>query len=138
MATGSGDLMEWVDQCTEEGPFKPYAYYGAEEDSLTVYFKDDADYAKRLNSRVTVFLSLEDNELVGFQIKSVRYVLQDIGWFPLRIDHKKVRVDGLFLAYRGDFEADEDSRELYKRIGAEVARSQLEADVPESATVAGA
>lgn len=131
MATAAGDLMEWVDQCTQEGPFRPYAYYGEEEDALTVYFKGDADYAKRLNSRVTIFLSLDDNELVGVQIKSVRYVLQDIGWFPLRINHKKVRVDGLFLAYRGDFAADHDSRELYKKIGAEVARNKIEADVPD-------
>ena len=132
MATSPTELMELVDQVCASGPFKPYAYYGAEEDSLTIYFKGDADYARRLNSRVTVFLSLDGNELVGCQIKSVRHVLEDIGWFDVSIRHGKVRVDMLFLACRGAF-CEPEARQFYRRLGEEVSRTQLEVEVPLSA-----
>ena len=122
MATDPGDLMELVEK-HREGQFTPYAYYGSEEDALTMYWKGDADYARRLNSRVTVFLSLDSDELVGCQIKSVRHVLEDIGWFDVSVKHGRVRVDMLFLAYRGEFA--EESRSIYRRIGEEVSRTEL-------------
>lgn len=133
MADGAADLMEIINQHRREGPFRPYAYYGAEEDSLTVYFQGDADYAKRLNSRVTVFLSLDDDELVGCQIKSVRHVLEDIGWFDVSIKHGKVRVDMLFLACYGQFAGEPETRELYRRLGEQASRSRLEVEVPQLA-----
>ncbi len=129
MATSSGDLTELVEQHRKEGPFKPYAYYGSEEDALTTYWRGDADYARRLNSRVTVFLSLESDELVGCQIKSVRHVLEDIGWFDVSLKHGRVRVAMLFLACRGEFAGEPESRKIYRRIGEEVSRTQLEVDV---------
>ncbi len=58
--------------------FEPYAYYGEEEDVLTMYFRGDADYTRRINSRANVMLSLDTDELVGVQIKSVRHLLEDI------------------------------------------------------------
>ena len=130
MATDSRDLTELIDAHREEGQFKPYAYYGDEEDALTIYWRADADYARRLNSRVTVFISLDDDSLVGCQIKSVRHVLEDINWFDVSIRHGQVRVDMLFLACRGEFADAPESREIYRQIGEEVSRMQLEVTVP--------
>jgi hypothetical protein len=112
-----------------EGKFEPYAYYGCEEDALTFYFNPAADYARRINSRVTVFLSLETNELVGCQIKSVRHVLEDIGWFDVAIKTGKVRLDLLFVACHADFD-DPDARSIYRQIGQHVKDAGIEVDVP--------
>jgi hypothetical protein len=112
----------------EEGPFKPYAYYGAEEDALTVYFKGDADYARRLNSRVTVFLSLDSGDLVGCQIKSVRHVIDDIGWFDVSIKHGKAELGLLFLPLHGAFADDDDARQFYRKLGDMARRSRVEVE----------
>jgi hypothetical protein len=128
MATNSGDINELVALGREGGQFEPYAYYGEEEDALTVYFRGDADYARRLNSRVTVFLSLDSEELVGCQIKSVRHVLKDIGWFDVSIEHGKARLDLLFLPLYGAFPDGDDARHFYRKLGEMARRAGIEVD----------
>lgn len=116
MAEEPRDLIEFVKEYEGEGEFRPYAYYGEEEDAFTFYFREAADYAKRLNSRVTVFLSLDDHELVGCQIKSVRSVLDDLGRFDVSIeDHKGTKLSMLFWAFRGTIE-DPEAEELYRSV----------------------
>lgn len=134
MAAKSEDLMEFVAQHKGNGEFQPYAYYGAEEDAITIYFKGDADYSRRCNSRVTVFFSLDGDELVGCRIKSLRHVLDDIGWFDLTLKHGRVRVDLLFLALRGEFADEPELRALYRRLGQEVSKTGVEVEVPETCT----
>ena len=111
-------------------PFQPYAYYGKEEDALKVYFSDEQDYAKRLNSRVTVYLSLETDEIVGVQIKNVRQVLEDIGSYDIAIQHGKLKVQLLFLAMRGEIIEHEQDREFFRKLGAKASEAAgLELDV---------
>ena len=117
MADGTADLIEFIEKNRPSGPFKPYAYYGAEEDALIFYFRGDPDYARRLNRRVTVFLSLEGNELIGCQIKGVRSVLEDIPWFDVEITHKGARLKMLFLAYLGTLADDPEARRVYRELG---------------------
>ena len=130
MADNRGNLLTLLQENPIEGDFQPYAYYGDEEDALKVFLSDAPDYAKRLNSRVTLYLSLDDSELVGCQIKSVRHVLEDIGWFDVSIKHGKIRLDLLFVAMHGSFDNDPEARELYRRLGASAAEHQLHVDVP--------
>jgi|GEM_PF-3308140 hypothetical protein len=111
--------------------FSPYAYYGEEEDALTFYFSGERDYAKRINSRVTVFLSEETDELVGCQVKSVRHVLDDIGWFDVSIKHGKVKLSFLFVACRGEF--GEEDKLLFREINRHAMETDLEVAVPEMA-----
>jgi len=124
MATS--DLMAVIDKA-QEGAFKPYACYGSEEDALTFYFKEDADYARRLNSRITIFLSQETNELVGCQIKSIRHVLEDLGWFDVDIQHGKVKLSLLFVACHAEFE-EPAARQYYRQIGNRVRETDIELD----------
>lgn len=114
--------------------FSPVAYYGEEEDSLMIYLKNDPDYAKRINSRVTVFLSEESDELVGCQIKNVRRVLDDIGWFDAKIKHGKIEIKLLFLSLRETFCNDEIGRECYRKLGELVTQTPLEIEVPQMAS----
>lgn len=123
----ASNLMELISTGTANAEFKPYAYYGYEEDALTVYIKGDADYACRLNSRVTVYRSLEDNDVVGCQIKSIRHVLDEIGYFDVAIrgNDGRVKLALLFVSFRPAFQ---EAPEIYRRIGRELTRHQLEID----------
>lgn len=114
MAAESVDLNDFLDKTRLDGDFKPYMYYGQEEDSLTLYFKPDADYARRLNSRVTAFYSLEDNSLVGCSIKSIRRVLDDIKWFDVQIEDEQSKLKMLFVAHLGA--ATEEDRVTFQEI----------------------
>lgn len=113
----------------DEGEFTPCAYYGPEEDALVFYFRNDPDYAKRLNSRVTLYLSLASNELVGCQIKGVKRVLDDIGWFDVSISHGKVKLKLLFVALHATIPDDPESRSLYRRLGEAASQTELEVEV---------
>ena len=116
MATGAGDLMRFIETNWPTGDFVPYAQYGAEDDCLIFYFREDADYAKRLNKRVTIFLAIDSHELVGVQIKGVRSVLEDIGWFDVIVTQKGTRLKMLFLAYLGTLDEDPESRRVYREL----------------------
>lgn len=134
MATAADFLAEWSGGNACSGEFHPYAEYAAEEDALTFFFRPDAYWAKRLNSRVTVYFSLDggENEIVGCRIKSVRHVLEDIGEFDVSINGKGVRLTLVFAALRSEFVSDEDSpgRSMFREIGraAREANAQLALD----------
>lgn len=111
-------------------PFKPYAYYGEEEDALKVHFSDEQDYAKRLNSRVTVYLSMETDEIVGVQIKNVCHVLEDIGSYDIAIKHGKLELQMLFIALRGEIIEREEDREFFRKLGTKASEAGIKMDVP--------
>ncbi len=123
-------ITEFLDNLKPSSqPFEPYAYYGEEEDALKVFFSSEQDYAKRINSRVTVYLSMETDEIVGVQIKNVRQVLEDIGPYDIAIKHGKVEIQMLFLAMRGEIIEREEDREFFRRLGAKASESDIELDV---------
>jgi hypothetical protein len=69
MATNVTELLESQNWDT---PFQPYVEMSLEADALTFYFKPNADYSQRLTDHVTLYRSLESNELVGCRIKGIR------------------------------------------------------------------
>lgn len=83
--------------------FVPYCYLSKEADTLTVYFEGDADYSKRLNDHVTLYLSLETREIVGCRIKGISGLLEDLPNY-VRVKHGSVRLSVIFLAFRGGAE----------------------------------
>ena len=66
-------IQEFINEIlhTVDGKFQPYHYYSKESDTLTAYFSDDADYLKRLNEHVTLYLSLETDDIVGIRVKGI-------------------------------------------------------------------
>lgn len=80
--------------------FVPYCYLDTASDSLTVYFEGDADHSKRLTDHITIFLSLETNEMVGCRIKGVKGILEDLPNF-IKVNHNDVELSVIFLAFRG-------------------------------------
>lgn len=125
------DLLAAVRHHHTPGVFTPYAYYGAEEDALTVFVSDKPHYARRLGERVTVFFALEGDDLVGCEVKSVRHVLEDIGTHHLAIAHGTMRLELLFRMLYGRFENDDKAREVYRQLDRRVTDSNISVNVPE-------
>jgi hypothetical protein len=114
-----------------QAAFTPCAYYGAEEDALIFYFRPGRDYAKRLNKLVTLYISLDDEELIGCQIKGVRSVLDELGNFNIEVSHRRIKLNILFLAYAGTVMDDPDARIAYQTLARAASESNLEIEVPE-------
>ena len=79
--------------------FEARPLYVAEGDCLTFYFKDDDAYAERIDELLTVYRSAGTRELVGCQVKGVRYILKNLGTFGVEIRDGKVDLRVLFMAY---------------------------------------
>jgi hypothetical protein len=88
-------LMKFLETAKTKG-FEPRPYFGPQEDSLTFYFDNAESYGKRVDELLTLFLSVKDNELIGFQVKGVRKNLKRLGQFGICIKHGKVRLDLFF------------------------------------------
>ncbi len=69
---------ELLSECKGIGEFQPYHELSTDADALTVYFKPDADYSKRLTDHVTLVLSIDANEIVGCRIKGISGILEDL------------------------------------------------------------
>lgn len=80
--------------------FVPYCHISKKADTLTVYFEGDADYSERLNDHVTLYLSLETNEIVGCRIKGISGILEDLPNY-VRVNRGEVALSVIFLAFRG-------------------------------------
>lgn len=85
--------------------FIPYCCLSRESDTLTVYFEGDADYSRRLTEHVTIYLSIETDEIVGCRIKGISSILEDLPNF-LRVNHGGVELSVVFLAFRGGAEGE--------------------------------
>lgn len=114
MATES-ELIEFLKANRSAKKFVPYCFLSKEADALTFYFEGDADYSKRLNDHITLFLSLESNEIVGCRIKGVQELLEDLPNY-LHVNHGSIQLTVLFLAFRGgaDKEVSRQINELAK------------------------
>lgn len=92
------DLIKFVDSRTPK--FVAGPRYDREDDVLTFYFSNAESLAWRVDSVLTLFLSLQGDELVGFEIKGVRALLNRIkGIFARRFAHRTVRVSVVILGY---------------------------------------
>ena len=97
------ELMRFLKANPPAKQFVPYCYVSKQADALTVYFEGDADYSKRLNDHVTLYLSMENNEIVGCRIKGISGILADLPNY-VRINHGEVELSVIFLAFRGGAE----------------------------------
>ncbi|MDP7019151.1 MAG: hypothetical protein QGG36_25365 [Pirellulaceae bacterium] len=57
-------------------PFRPYWRLSNAADAVNVYFSNERDYSQRLTDRVTVFRSIETDEIVGCRIKGVAEIIK--------------------------------------------------------------
>src|SRR5712675_2400481 len=83
------------------GKFQPKPYYSRAGDSLTFFFKDNPSYAVRVDDLLTLYRSIDGEEMVGCEIKGVHCILEKMGDFGVRIRSGKIDLSMLFLAYLG-------------------------------------
>jgi hypothetical protein len=80
--------------------FTPYLDYSEQADALNFYFRPEADYSKRLTDHITLFLSIDKNEIVGCRIKGVKAILEDLPNY-FHLSHEGVDLSVLFWSFRG-------------------------------------
>lgn len=103
------ELRKFLNENPPGKQFVPYCYLSEEADALTVYFEGDADYSKRLNDHITLYLSIETNEIVGCRIKGISGILADLPNY-ISANHDDVKLSVIFLAFRGG--ADQEAQSI--------------------------
>lgn len=127
MANRSTELIRHVKENSPNGVFRPFAYYDADSDTLTFYFRNEPDYSKRINKLVTIHLSMGSHELVGCQIKGVRRVVDEIGDFDVEVRHGRIKLSIVLLPFLGSIPPeDEDSRQLFRQLGRAASDAEIE------------
>ena len=104
--------------------FTPYHEISEAADALTVYFKPDADYSKRLTDHVTLFLSLENGEIVGCRIIGIAGILADLPNF-IRARDGGVELSAIFWSFRGGADQ-EHVRKAFNELARAAGRMKLE------------
>ena len=119
------DLKTFLETEGAAAEFTPYYEISQEADALTVYFKPDRDYSKRLTDHVTLFLAVETNQVVGCRIKGISGILADLPNF-LSIDHGGVKLSLIFWSFRGGV-TDEDVRRVLNELAEATRQMELDA-----------
>jgi hypothetical protein len=76
MAIGLDDFAGFLTDAKESmGQFRAVPYYEPETDSLIFYARNVSSYGKRVSRYLTIFLSNDDNTLVGVEVKGFKRVI---------------------------------------------------------------
>ena len=100
MAKTTEDLMSFLKANPPANKFVPYCYLNKEADALTVYFEGDADYSKRLTDHVTIYLSIDTDEVVGCRIKGITGIIEDLPNY-VKVTHNGYCLSVVFLPFLG-------------------------------------
>jgi hypothetical protein len=114
----ANQLAEYMKGKKCEG-FTPHPFYSREGDFLTYYFTDDDSYAHRVDDTLTVYLSMLENEFVGFKLKGIRNLLDTLGEFALRVTDKDGNIMLGLLFWAGMQQAENHFAIEYYQKGAE-------------------
>lgn len=80
--------------------FVPYSFL-SESGALTVYLAGDADYSEQVTDDISVYRSLDTDEIVGCRIEGAAEVMRDVQ----RYCHSS-SLSAFLLAYRGGLEGE--------------------------------
>jgi hypothetical protein len=103
--------------------FVPFCFISKEADALTVFFEGDPEYSKRLNDHVTLFLSLDTDEIVGCRIKGITDILQDLPNY-IHVEHNGTPLSLVFWSFRGGAQ-DRKTRDAMNLLAREAQERQL-------------
>ena len=73
-------------------------HYFQDGDFVTYFYRDDLAYEERIDELLTVYRSIDTQEMVGCKIKGVRRILQELGNFGVFIDDGQMLLGMLFMA----------------------------------------
>ena len=78
------NLTEYIEQ-NPASAFRPAPVYFPTGDFLTYLLRDGPCVAERLDDVVTLYLSWDSRELVGFKVKGVSHILKKAGAFGVGV-----------------------------------------------------
>lgn len=116
------EIRQFLKENPSAQKFIPYCYLSEDADALTFYFEGDPDFSERLNDHITLYRSMETNEIVGCRVKGVSSILRDLPNYISVNDHG-VELSVIFLAYRGG--ADEDVAEMVNNLAKSAAERRI-------------
>lgn len=119
----ASNLRETLETQVDNGDFRPYCILSDEADALTAYFKGDADYSVRLTDHVTLYRSIDSNEIVGCRIKGISDILQDLPNY-LHVNHHGATLSMIFWSFRGG--VDEDVRRAFNELASAAGNMPLQ------------
>ncbi len=90
-------LIDFLDGREPQG-FESRPIYCRDGDFITLHLCDGDYYAERVDELLTVYLSPENNSLVGCKIKGARKLLQTLGEFGVSVENGEVSLNLLFMA----------------------------------------
>lgn len=76
--SGIDMAIEYLSQ-NVQGEFEPFAYYDDQLDCIRVRIQDCSMIEQRLNRFLTLVVSAHEGHPIGFNIKGVRHLFQEIG-----------------------------------------------------------
>lgn len=102
MANGLNEFMNDI-RTTNLGTFTPAPFFETDSDSLIFYARNERSHRKRLNSVLTLFLSTDDDSLVGCEVKGVTRILRQVkllkaSGFGVLVQDHKIKL-AVFLAF---------------------------------------
>ena len=116
----------------EQKPFKPMVQYSIHGDYAEFFISDDEYYGERVDRFVTVYRSLESDEIVGSVIKDVSLLLKEIiARFPgfcVEIRDRRVHLSHVFLAkiWSEDIEKNKLPTRIYQELAEVVKENELD------------
>jgi hypothetical protein len=120
------DLAELLKANPTSESFKPYCYRSDEADAVTFKLRQDPDYSVRLTDHVTLFRSIDTDELTGVRIKGFTSLVEDLPNY-LKVSHDGIKLSIFFWSFRGAV-ADENTRKELN----ELAKAAEDIMVPET------
>lgn len=71
-------LKAYLESLGVDHKFKPGPILDPDDDALTVYFDETPSYAKRLDKWLTLFRDFESDRIVGFELKGILNLLEQV------------------------------------------------------------
>jgi hypothetical protein len=91
-------------------------HYFPRGDFVTYYFQNDRCFSQRVDDLLTVYLSQESKEIVGFKIKGVQHILRTAGNFEVTVEDGEIQL-GFFFFIGAAMAKSEIQRRRYTELG---------------------
>jgi hypothetical protein len=75
MSKELGEYLNSLIKKCEGKEFKPRAYYDEKADFLVYYHEDVQSYEKWLTPYLSLFLSMEDDRIIGFEVNGLKNII---------------------------------------------------------------
>ncbi len=108
--------------------FSDEPWYSKDGDCVFVNFKNTESYASRVDGLLTVHKDIETDEIVGCQVKSIKYLLKDVDMLELFIRKNnpfRVLIHASFFATKNDSTAIPEREVLYDDVCARVGNRKI-------------